>query len=84
MSRLRAAGADGASHAHAAQLNVAYAEGLARYRERRFGEADRCFQHCLEIDPSDGAAHALRARIADFRLTPPGDDWDGVWHALGK
>jgi class 3 adenylate cyclase len=56
-----------------------YAEGLAAYRARRWDEARAAFAAALEAVPDDGPSMALLARVADLKLNPPPDNWDGSW-----
>ena len=61
-------------------LRTRYAEGLAAYRARNWGDARREFLAALEAMPGDGPSMALAARIDSFAANPPADDWDGAWH----
>jgi adenylate cyclase len=65
-------------------LRAHYAEGLAAYRARRFGEARQAFAAALESVPGDGPSRALLARIDQFELSPPPQDWDGARHMEHK
>jgi class 3 adenylate cyclase len=56
-----------------------YSEGLAAYRARRWDEARAAFAAALEAVPDDGPSMALLARVADLKLNPPPDNWDGSW-----
>ena len=56
-----------------------YAEGLAVYRARRWDEAHTAFAAALEAAPADGPSIALLARVADLKLNPPPENWDGSW-----
>jgi class 3 adenylate cyclase len=56
-----------------------YSEGLAAYRARRWDEACAAFAAALEAVPDDGPSMALLARVADLKLNPPPDNWDGSW-----
>jgi class 3 adenylate cyclase len=56
-----------------------YAEGLAAYRARCWDEARAAFAAALEAAPDDGPSMALLARVADLKLNPPPDNWDGSW-----
>jgi adenylate cyclase len=65
-------------------LRSHYAEGLAAYRARCFGEARTAFNAALESVPGDGPSRTLLARIAQFEANPPGADWDGAWRLEQK
>jgi class 3 adenylate cyclase len=61
-----------------------YAEGLAAYRVADWQTARSQFALCLQINPLDGPAAALLARLDNFAAHPPGDDWRGVWRIAQK
>ncbi|MBW7968731.1 adenylate/guanylate cyclase domain-containing protein [Bradyrhizobium sp. BR 10289] len=65
-------------------LRKHYAEGLAAYRSRRFGEARMAFGAALESVPGDGPSRTMLARIAQFEASPPAADWDGAWRLDSK
>ncbi|WP_314958559.1 adenylate/guanylate cyclase domain-containing protein [Bradyrhizobium cosmicum] len=65
-------------------LRTHYAEGLAAYRARRFGEARAAFNAALEAVPGDGPSRTLLARIAQFETSPPEQGWDGAWRLEQK
>jgi adenylate cyclase len=56
-----------------------YAEGLARYRERKWNEAAARFRAALEIDPQDGPSRTLLERCMRSAVEPPPEPWDGVY-----
>jgi adenylate cyclase len=58
-----------------------YAEALEQYLKRDWGSAGNGFNAVLELKPHDTAARLMRDRCQDYLATPPGDDWDGVFHA---
>lgn len=60
-----------------------YAEGLDQYRKSNWDKAESAFRATLEIDPTDGPAMTLLARIEHFRLAPP-ENWTGIWHMTAK
>jgi len=62
----------------------AYEAGLARYRAQEWDAAEAAFRECLAIEPEDQPSQVMLGRIATFRQTPPGSEWDGVWVALSK
>jgi adenylate cyclase len=57
-----------------------FAEGLAAYRRRAFGEAQGIFAE-LGGDP---VATAMAARCAHLEAEPPPADWDGVYEQRSK
>lgn len=62
----------------------AYEAGLAHYRAQDWDAAEAAFSECLAIEPKDQPSQVMLARIAAFRLKPPGARWDGVWVAVSK
>jgi adenylate cyclase len=61
-------------------LRDRYQEGLSAYRDRKWDDAIRALNACLEASPGDGPSTALLQRIEDLKLHPPSQDWDGSWH----
>jgi len=53
--------------------------GLAAYRARKWEEATKEFEKCLEIDAQDKAAATFFARIVLFKEKSPREDWEGIW-----
>ena len=66
------------------QLAGTFEAGLASYRAKDWDAAEQAFARCLEFAQDDGPSQVFLERIRAFRLTPPDDDWDGVWVATGK
>ena len=66
------------------QLLDFYAEGLQLYREQDFALAERAFKKALVLDESDKPAQLFVDRCAQFKETPPGDDWNGTWQFFKK
>jgi len=62
------------------ELSEAFAEGLAAYRRQDWDEAQAHFEACLCVLPNDGPSQVFLDRIDVLRSSPPGPDWDGVWH----
>ncbi|MBZ0144768.1 MAG: adenylate/guanylate cyclase domain-containing protein, partial [Rhodocyclaceae bacterium] len=56
-----------------------YAEAMARYLGRRFGEARRLFRAVLERRPGDGPAAVFAALCDEYLDHPPPADWNGVF-----
>jgi adenylate cyclase len=61
-------------------LRAKYLEGLAAYRERRWGDALRALRAAIEKMPGDGPSMALISRLESFEANPPPGDWDASWH----
>ena len=62
------------------ELRKTFTDGLASYRRRDWDGAQAYFEACLRIAPDDGPARVFLDRISVLRSSPPGPDWDGVWH----
>lgn len=62
-----------------AQLVQRFAEGLQAYRARRWGKALTLFQAALQEVPNDYPSQLYIQRCQEFQITPPRDDWDGVY-----
>jgi len=60
-----------------------FAEGLAAYRRRAWGEAGAAFIAALEAVPEDGPSKAFLARLEHLKADPPPPEWNGVW-VLGE
>jgi len=52
---------------------------LAHFRAQRWDEADALLQELASAEPQAKLYRLYRERIADFRASPPGADWDGVF-----
>ena len=60
---------------------LAYAQGLARWRDRDFAGARECFSRVAGSDP---AAALFARRAAALAERPPGADWEPVNTLEGK
>lgn len=56
-----------------------YNLGLTAYKQRKWDEAIRAFERALSIDPNDGPSGVYLERSNEFKISPPPDDWDGVF-----
>ena len=54
-------------------------QALAHFRAQRWDEADALLQELASVAPGARLYQLYRERIADFRASPPGADWDGVF-----
>lgn len=52
-------------------------EAIDAYRRQDWARAVTCWDAVLALSPDDAVARAYLERIAAFRDTPPGCDWDG-------
>jgi adenylate cyclase len=67
-----------------AEVLQAFAKGLAAYRAREWGAAERQFRRCRGLDPTDAPAALYLERLVALRAAPPAGDWDGVWRFTHK
>jgi adenylate cyclase len=61
-----------------------YAGGLRLYRSRKWEEAEKEFRQVLAIRNSDYPSKLHIERAAHFKLSPPPDDWNGVFELTTK
>ena len=54
-------------------------QALVHFRAQRWDEAEALLQALASIAPAVKLYRLYRERIADFRASPPGADWDGVF-----
>lgn len=60
-------------------LLKAFHRGLAAYKQRQWQQAMIHFQEVLRLDSEDEPARLYRERCEAYQLSPPPDDWDGVF-----
>ncbi len=56
-----------------------FRDGLGLYRARNWDGAIKSFNEALAGHPKDRVSRIYVDRCENFRLNPPGDDWDGAW-----
>ncbi len=56
-----------------------YLEGLAAYKERRWDDGIKSFTEALAFDKDDGPSAVYLERCEQFKITPPPEDWDGIF-----
>jgi len=61
-----------------------YAEGLSAYRNQNWDEAINHFSAAMSAAPHDAPSQTMLKRCGDFKVRPPGKDWDGVYIAKEK
>ncbi|MBW2173601.1 MAG: tetratricopeptide repeat protein, partial [Deltaproteobacteria bacterium] len=61
-----------------------YTLGLGAYRNQIWDEAISHFSSALSLDPTDGPSQVLLDRCKDYKVTPPGKDWDGAFTMVTK
>jgi class 3 adenylate cyclase len=65
-------------------LRDAYVEALDAYRHKDWERAVAGFEDCLAIVPCDGPSKLFLERIAQFRITKPSAEWNGIWSVVEK
>ena len=58
--------------------------GLRLYKERRWDDAIREFQQALQTLPNDAPSQLYITRCQQYRVTPPPENWDGVFEMKTK
>jgi tetratricopeptide (TPR) repeat protein len=61
------------------ELLKQYNRGLELYKQRKWDDAIQYFQKALEIIPGDGPSGLYLERCKKFKVSPPPEDWDGVF-----
>ncbi|MBW1860166.1 MAG: CHASE2 domain-containing protein, partial [Deltaproteobacteria bacterium] len=61
-----------------------YAKGLGSYRNRNWDEAISHFSAALSANPLDGPSQTMLSRCKDFKVGPPGKDWNGAFMMATK
>ena len=61
-----------------------YEKGLELHEERKWDEAIAEFKKALEIEPDDQASKVLIERVEEYKVNPPGDDWQGEYVRKSK
>ncbi|HBR17121.1 MAG: hypothetical protein A3G39_04185 [Deltaproteobacteria bacterium RIFCSPLOWO2_12_FULL_43_16] len=57
----------------------AFHRGLKYYREKRWEEAIKAFNTVIELKPDDGPSLLFIQRCRQFMVSPPPDDWQGIF-----
>lgn len=65
-------------------LVESYARGLGAYRNRNWDEAISHFSAALSVNPHDGPSQTMLSRCQDFKVSPPGKDWNGAFMMATK
>lgn len=61
-----------------------YHEGLRLYRARQWDEANAYMQQAYSLDETCYAAQIYSERASLYKLTPPPDDWNGIFIMTSK
>jgi adenylate cyclase len=65
-------------------LRDAHVEALVAYRGKDWEKALAGFEDCLAIVPCDTPSKLFLERVAQFRVTAPSAEWNGVWSLAEK
>ena len=57
---------------------------LDRYKEQRWDDAEQLLTVLAQSDPQRKVYKVYLQRIANFKINPPGKNWDGVFVAMTK
>ena len=69
---------------HKMQVLDLFADGISKYRERKWDDAITLFEEGLKIDPNDGPCSVYIGRCTAFQAVPPAEDWDAVHDLFEK
>jgi len=61
-----------------------YNLGLVAYKQKKWDEAIKAFEMALRVDPGDGPSELYLQRAREYKISPPGPDWDGVFIMTSK
>jgi adenylate cyclase len=61
-----------------------YEQGLKAYQERRWDEGIAFMEHALEKVPDDSVCQLYIERMKLYQITPPSDNWSGVFVLQSK
>ncbi|MBW1742114.1 MAG: CHASE2 domain-containing protein [Deltaproteobacteria bacterium] len=61
-----------------------YAKGVSAYRNYEWDEAIGHFSEALSANPHDGPSQTMLSRCKDFKVSPPGKDWNGSFTMATK
>jgi adenylate cyclase len=61
-----------------------FQRGLELYRNQKWEGAEASFREVLAFLPDDGPANTFLRRCEQFRASPPGKTWDGVYQLKTK
>jgi adenylate cyclase len=76
--------AKGGLSVEAAARRDRFEAALEAYRARDWTRAQAGFEACAQDPGGDPPAEVFLDRLERLVADPPGDDWDGVWHATHK
>lgn len=69
---------------HDLEIIDLYHKGLRAYRLQAWDEAIGQFKAALETRPHDGPSRTMLIRCREFKINPPGKDWNGSFTMTSK
>ena len=66
------------------QILDLFADGVSKYRERKWDDAIILFEEGLKIDPDEGPCAVYIDRCKAFHAAPPPEDWDAIHDLFEK
>ena len=63
---------------------MAFEKALEKFEARNWNEAELAFKKVLSIVPDDGPSKTYIARLAKYKVSPPPENWDGVYNLTAK
>ncbi|MGB0206124.1 MAG: CHASE2 domain-containing protein [Neptuniibacter sp.] len=61
-----------------------FENGVELYQNRAWDRAEECFKAYLDQQPEDKTAEIYLKRIAEFKVAPPAEEWEGVYSHSSK
>jgi adenylate cyclase len=61
-----------------------FINGIRYYHLRDWKKSEDCFKFCLQVLPQDGPSREYLRRVQEFSISPPPEDWDGVYTMKSK
>ncbi len=58
--------------------------GLIKFEEKNWAEAEKLFKKVLSIEPEDGPSGIYVKRCQEYRKKAPSENWDGVFNLTSK
>lgn len=74
----------GAETPAVAELARAYEAGYDLFYKKDFDGAAKAFEAAVRAAPGDGPSQFYGKLCAEYKATPPGEDWDGVFNLTAK
>jgi adenylate cyclase len=76
--------AEGKSTEKVVEMLKWYQDGYQAYHEKRWDLSVKAFESALSVNPTDPVSKLYMERVQEYLITPPADDWDGVFDMKTK